>query len=305
MNYSKFKKVKNAETLLLKALGIIDEKKIIIKINNYPDFSLTNYDKFSLNTLFFEYEWRFSHIFKSIIDCEIINTKVFHCDDIERLADEYSIEYYNNEEPLLNEIYLEYPDLMCYEGFDTKFEGFKLNSLEISSIENNDKKIIFSGVYQGDSFSIEPVDWNIYAECELLGVLNNEGAKFFYQELLSEAYTQKKHKNFKMSFFLVFSALENYINETMNTHDTQKRLKDIINELFKKLPIPLNKNQIYNSIINDYSDYEAIRNSIAHGRGKLNILESELNQFILFTLIFIASAKGLGATFSDLFESIQ
>jgi len=193
---------------------------------------------------------------------------------------------------------------MLHEGFEPNFDGFKLSNLTIDTVDNVENKIIFSGAYEGDSYSIEPMDWNIFAECHFIGIGSNDGEIFFYQELLSEAYIQKSYNNFKISYFIAFSALENYINERMNTHETKDRLSNIINSLFKNTPTPINNNQVYTSIMNDYSKYEEIRNKIAHGRQKVLISEEELNEFILFTLILISSAEGKGKTFIELSENV-
>ena len=300
MKYLEFKAIPDIDIKLLRMLGAIVEIRTIVKIDSNTSDDLSSFNDNRESTLVFDFSWSFAHELKSVLVAKLGEIRIFHNDCLNSLSAEFDMEYLLGEEEFLNKVYKKDENIMWNEGYDLEAGGLKLNGLKVSRIDNARKEIVITGSYDGDSYSIAPYDWGVFAECRLVGIRNNNSNDYFYLELLSESYSQKATGNYKISYFICFSALENYINTKMNSHNRKGRLKDLAKQLCKEAGVPIDSSQVYTSIMSDYSEFENTRHSIAHGRGAINILEADLDQLVIFVLVFISVVEGKGSTFDAL-----
>ncbi|MEH8120217.1 hypothetical protein Q7I34_00280 [Aeromonas veronii] len=294
MNYLKFKKQNNIELNLLSILGIIKDESRIIQIDNYPDYDLSPYDGYyTQKEYFFRDSWSFANNYAAIINSSIEHVGVFHSDDISRLTSEYEVplDWENDFDITLSLIQEKNPDIMLEESTEPRFDGFKLNDIQIEKIDQCGKIIYFQGGYTGASDSIQPIDWKIIVQCSFHAIIPSSLTGDFYIDLIAESFALKDAKNYRLSYFIAFSALENYLNERLDSHNKEGRLKDKLSELFKSKFSNLNKHQIYSSIIGEYDSWETIRHCIAHGRRDHQVTKEHVDGFTVFMLTLLASIE--------------
>lgn len=307
MNFKRFKEISNVELKLLRHLDIIHEENYVFQLDNYPDYDFSGYDGARAMTYFFENESELPYGFSNVISVQIINNFILHSDSLQNMSEQHDIPvFFENLEWFVNEIHEADNDCLGSHSIGLKFGDFELRTTKVVGINNSTKRILFSGSFVGDYSHIQPLDWNIYVECKVRGTKSNpENGNFFYQDLMAEAYNLSSIKNFKLSYFLAFSALESYINEKMNTGDAKSRLKDIMSQMVREAVGDINKNEIYTSIISRYNDFESNRNVIAHGRKLITVTQEDVDELILFTLLIICITEGDGCTFKHLASMIE
>ena len=306
MKYKQFKSKNQIDHYLLFALGALKSNSLILNIDLHPDYDLTNYDKHSSNTYFIKNELDFSNEYSTILRASMGTSAIFHWDDIQRIAAEFELSRRENEKAsdFLQRVTEFEPDII-YQEMEKEIEGFELNNLKVDFIDNTDKKIIVSGAFFGDNSSIDPLDWDLVSEVNLFGIpkdLNGE----LYLELLAESYSFSELGNYKLAFFLSYTALECYLNSQVNPNNDKARLKDSFSELFKRnfSGNDLNKHIIYSSISGEFDPFTLKRNEIAHGKNKVEISKEYASEFLLFTLITIISNKHSISDFKSLFAKV-
>lgn len=307
MKFKEFKEISNIELKLLKYLNIIHEKNVVFILDNYPDYDLSGYDGARTMTYFFESKVEMPYEFSNVISVEIINNFIIHSDDIYNMRKEHDIHLFSDDlEGIINEVYEVDNECLDAHSIGLTFGNFELRTTKVVGVNNSTEKITFSGSFVGDYSHIQPLDWNIYVECKVMGTKkHSEYGNSFYRDLMAEAYNLMSIKNFKISYFLAFSSLESYINEKMNTNDTKGRLKNIMSKMIGDVVGDINKNEIYTSIVSGYKSFESNRNIIAHGRELIVVTQEDLDELILFTLLIICIAEGDGSTFKHLASRIE
>lgn len=306
MSLKKFKKIVDVDLLLLRSIKILVRESKIIQVNNYPDYDRTPYGGMTVKGYVFDDEWSFANDYNAIINCEIAYIKGFHFDDIEDLSKAYEIPYFTGDsfDGILNDARELETELMDQRGFELNFDGFKLDDLSIERVDNINKRVHFSGAFNGDSYSIEPVDWKILVECSFDGFVSGDKVGSFYPDLLAESYSLKNAGSYKLSYFLIFSALENYINGTLKSEKDEVRLLQKLKDMFKIKFDDLGIHEIYTSIIGNFKRFEDFRNAIAHGNRPLDIDEELVSELTLFVLMIIASYEHNLVSFDDLIKCI-
>jgi len=303
MNYAQFKKTDGLDYCLLSFLKIIKVSSRIIKINNHPDYDLSPYKGMDATTYYFKDSWSFDEEFGGIINATIKDQRIFHADDIERLAGQYVIDFdtRNSFDVILNDILKQNKDVM-EEGMYPKFDEFEFYPIQIERVDHSKKTIHFSGSYYGDGGTIEPMDWDILIECSFCSFASSDTFGKFYVDLISESYSLREAGNLKLAYFLMYAAFENYINE----HDDKEgRLKDKLKTLFKNRFNSLKNLEIYTSVINEFDRWEGIRNDIAHGKkAKENITDEMIEGITIFVLTLIASWELKESSFESLSKTI-
>lgn len=307
MKYSQFIKIEELNYYLLYLVGCLRIENIMIEIDTMPDYDVTEYSKSEMTTYALDKPyWDFSLSFTTLLNARIESTRVYAWSDIERLIEHTGIERIDNEGygNYLNRV-REYVDERTWEEFgnDPGFDGFRLTSLDIDSIDNTEKKIIFKGGFVGDSMSIQPLDWAVIADCNLIGIDANIESLKFYLELVSESYALLKEAKYKLAFFLSFVALESFINTNLPSDESKKtneRLNERLNKLFKITFSDISKHEIYNSVIGKLKTFEDIRNTIAHGSGDLILSADEAEDVLRFALIIICTIEKKVSTFKEL-----
>ncbi|MEQ1976821.1 hypothetical protein [Xenorhabdus sp. SGI240] len=303
MNYEQFRKQKDIDLRLLSLLGILKQEHRIIQLDNYPDYDLSSYEGFNEKPYFFRDTWSFANDYSAIINIVVKNVKVFHFDDIKRLSSEYKVPFRYNErfDIVLNRIRKMNPELMWWEGIEPDFDGFKLSEVKIGRVDQFQKIVEFFGGYTGASDSIEPMDWDIVIECSFNGFVSGEHYGKFYADLIAESYALRDAGNYKLSYFIAFTTLENYINERLGTHDKEGRLKDKLSELFKVQFGSLVKHQVYSSVVGEFSTWEYMRNAIAHGKERIEVARKHVDELMVFILTLLSSIEQHQASFDGLY----
>lgn len=307
MNYVKFKKTDGLDCCLLSFLGILKVGSKIIQIDNYPDYDLSPYEGMEATTYYFKDSWNFGEEFSSIINVSIEDPRIFHADDIERLINKYAIDSdkINPFDVILNDILNQNKNVMD-EGMIPDLDEFTLHPIQIDRIDYAKKEIHFLGSYYGNSCTIQPMDWNILVECFFSGFVSSDTCGKFYVDLISESYSLRDAGNLKLSYFLMYAAFENYINEKLNTHNEAGRLKDKLKRLFRKQFNSLKNHEIYTSIIGEFDKWEGFRNDIAHGKkAQENVTDETVKEATIFVLTLIASWESRESNFESLLKIIS
>ncbi|MDD2982081.1 MAG: hypothetical protein PHQ74_01720 [Crocinitomicaceae bacterium] len=306
MNYIQFSNKQNLIDKILIRLGILTTDNVVIKINNNPDYDITEYRRNVVANYFFNNFWDFSSKYKSIVDINILDNHIFHFDTLQSLSKEYEIEYNEgNDCDFLLQVLIQNKDAFELNSFGTEVNDFELHNLRIRTIDNLKGRIYYEGSFQGDSSDIEPLDWGVYSTLGLNAIPNDIDNLPFYKSLLAESYLLLKEKKFKLSYFLTFSAFESFVNFELGGNDEPDRLKDKFKELFGSKFIVLNSHQIYTSIMSMYDNYTSNRNTIAHGRNEIIIDQEMVKSSLLFILTLISTYELNSLTFDDLYSNFD
>lgn len=303
MKYTDFKKTDAVDLSLLLSLGGIDYSAQIYELDNYPDFDLTKYDKHSEKTYFFFDELDFPDRFNTILRIDEPVVRIFHFNDLKRLSEHHQVDLGEDLEyaRFLADIQAIDEDLSL-DGYDTDIDGFHLNSVKVSGINNTEKKISVVGGYSAGPMGIQPYDWSLIMFCKILGIPEKSTRENLFLALISEGYSLIRGANYNLSFFIIYSAIECYINTKLNSHEDQCRLSEKMRQLFKTA-FPdgdIGNHQIYTSIIDEFQPYTNTRNTIAHGTSAVAIGEKEVRNLLLFALTMIASVELAVSSFQDL-----
>ena len=306
MNYIQFASKENLIDKILIRLGILTKDKVVIKIDNNPDYDITEYRREIVTNYFFNNFWNFTNEFKSIVDISISENHIFDFDTFQRLSKEYEIDFSEGKNcDFLLKVLKKDKDAFELNSFGTEVNDFILRNIRVRAIDNLNGRIYYEGSFQGDNSGIEPIDWEVYSTLLVSAIPNNIDNLPFYKSLIAESYLLYKEKKFKLSYFLTFSAFESFINYESGGDDEPERLKDKFKELFHSKFTELSTQQIYTSIVSMYDEYSTNRNIIAHGRNKITIDQEIVKKSLLFILTLISSYELNSLTFDDLYSKIN
>jgi hypothetical protein len=305
MKYSDFNKKNNLIELLLKNISVFETKSSYKKIDFFPDFDISEYNREIDSDYYFSNSLKFPSEFKNIIKVSFDNNIIFHFDNFKDAEEEFGITFLdiNDFEKSINEISEIDKNYISENGFDTDFEEFKLKTLRLKKIDNNKKKIIFEGNIFASSYMLDQIDWNLFSFVEITGIKSSISE--FYKELISESYILKIEHNYKISFFIMFSALESYVNYTLKNDNSKKEFSEKITDLFNSKFNDILKHQIYSSIIDKLDSLTKLRNSIAHGKSSKTINIDELESLFIFVLTIITTVENNNITFKELYENLE
>lgn len=304
VKYKEFKNKKNIEIVLLRSLGALNSVNKFIEIELTPDYDLTEYDKYIPNTYFIRQDYDFRNEFSSLFDASIENISIYHWDDLRDYLNEGDINFERSFSipDVLNVLPKNKIDLInSYEPND--LNDFKLNSIKVDFINNIKHKLVIQGAFLGNSYSIDPMDWALVANVKLSGIPQNISSKL-YMELLAESYSLLQLGNNKLSYFLLYTAFESYINIHTNPSNDSVRLKDSFKNLFKNNFDTENTNdiEVYSSIVGYFNLFYNKRNEIAHGRTLVSISSEELNDLLIFVLTVIVANENSIQSFKGIVE---
>lgn len=299
MTFSQFSNQhKNLQKLLV-SLGVLTTKRLIIKIDNNPDYNISKYEKEIDADYFFYNSWDFSKELQSVVDINFIKNKLYHYDDLTIISKELGLEFKESDPTkFLNDVYITNKDSFSQSGFEANIEQFQLHTLRKSSIDNTTKVLNYEGSFFGNYETFDPLDWALYSLIELTGM--PQGATKFYKDLIGESYILFNENKNKLSYFLAYSALESFINLELGSVNDERRLKEKITELYRNRFPQLERHQIYTSVINNYETFTENRNNIAHGVNNISITKEEVYKALLFISIMICSFELSCSTFDEL-----
>jgi hypothetical protein len=310
MNYTRFlalTKDNLIEKLFVK-LGFLESEIKFISIDNNPNYDISPYEREQLANYYFKNKWDFRFSFDFIIEAKVLGSAIFHNDHITEICDEYKIDYepdYDKYTDIVEKAYAIDKDSFSNHSFDADLENYKLNDLQISSINNEKKELIYEGSYWGDSSSIDPLDFELIARIKVFGADKYFNNQEFYSQLLIESFILISENKNKLSFFMTYSALENFVNTIMNSHEEDSRFKDKVKELFKTHLTNYSTNQIYTSVIGDFDKFTTIRNTIVHGKEEIEIDDDCASSFLRFVLILVALYTWKDSTFEELKNRLE
>lgn len=295
MMYQEFKNKFSIQELLT-YLTILERKCLPIEIDFEPDYEISPYKREITDDYYFRNAFNFDNHFKFLISAELIDPVIYHADSLEELESEkmQGKILYRIHEILKKKSY----DDLASHSFPIDLDEFKLNKIRIHSIDNIFKDCIYEGSFFGDSSSIDPIDWSIIAFLDMVGVKENDNSAEFYKSLLAESYITLLQRNYKLSYFLLFTALENFINtfyepekekngfwsffRICREKESKKRLSERLKFIFKNRFKSIEGHKVYSSFIGELKNFTNDRNVIAHGLKNITIGNQEVeNKFYM------------------------
>lgn len=268
----------------------------------YPDFDKSEYEKGIDKTYFFENNWNFKTNYDSIITAKIISSEAFEIDAVRENKEnlDLSIED-DNEKSLLEIIHDTYLiDKDCFSDLSLgSWDSFELNPINIIKIDNINRTLRYNGSYYGDPNYVEMAGFDIVSQIEVHGYKKNHE---FYKQLIAESQILFSEKKYKLSYFLVYSALENFINVELGSEEEESRLEEKLKRLCKQSFDNLNSNKIYSSLIDKFKGFTKTRNLIAHGNDDIDMSRDSLLGFLNFTLFMIYINVDKKSYFTDIYD---
>ncbi|MCC3215545.1 MULTISPECIES: hypothetical protein [Chryseobacterium] len=306
MNYNQFSKKESLIDDILAKLGILITKKLIIKIDHEPDYEISEYTREREKEYYLQNFWNFKNKFNSVVEAEVLENHILHYDNFIQLSEEYNIPFCNDEEcEFLLDVLKKDNDALIVYGFGTDAGNFRINNLRIKSIDNLKARVHYDGSFYGSSYEINQNDFAVYSILYVNALPLDIDSMPFYYSLLGESHLLLKEKKYKLSYFLLYSAFESFINYELGRDEEEGRLKDKLNELFcLKFP-NLGIHQIYTSIITLFDKYTLDRNSIAHGRNMIDVDDVTVKKSFIFVLTMISAYLLNSSKFDDLYSKIK
>ncbi|TPG64612.1 hypothetical protein EAH73_15730 [Hymenobacter nivis] len=248
--------------------------------------------------------WNFRYDYESVITCEIIKTRIFEASALHAISTKLNINLDLTEKSdFLLKVQNYNSELLDEFSFGTGSDGFKLKNLKVKAVDNLEKEIHYEGSFLGNSADISPLDWGLFSTVKVLAIPLEISREPFYLSLLAEGYLNLLGGNYRLAFFIIFSAYEGFIN--FNGGDKQERLKDKINFTYKSKFVELNKVQTYSSVINGHDKFEELRNDVAHGREKEEFTKQMVEDLLMYVTVMMCSYDNDVRTFEDLAALLQ
>lgn len=305
MKYKKLLSDKQNILLLMQRLGLVGEVVQVKKINHHPNYDFSEYKGPESQMYFFEDEQSIPSDLFSIYRAEIIKTLILHYDHIRELSIslDLDVDLDEDSEWILAQAVARDVNLVYEIGMGS-ISQFALQQLKIIEIDNVDRCVRLIGSFKGDSYSIVPYDWALYAVIRFLGFKEDFNEGEFYRQLLVESYQLWRKGDHRVAFFLAYSALEGFINRKLEAETEADRLSEKVRDLFRQgFPtVDLSKHQIYTHAINDFNKtLTSLRNGVAHGR-LIAIGDDQCQHMLFVTLVLICSIEFHVESFKELFS---
>lgn len=258
MKKQELKKKTNIIKEYLISQSLIKEGKYLFKMDFNPDYDYTDSEKNISQIYYFHEKIDFSDIFYNIISYSDIKPHILSPYDLDLSLNDY-----------LTPIEPEELEEIKEKEVPTEFDEFKLNKIHLYSYDNVNKTLNYDCTCKTERMFLGDDFVDIYCEVDLTGISNNFFSEKLYNQLIVDSYLKYLQKDYRMAFFLMYSAFECFINLKSGKPEEEKRLVQKKNELFKTRFKVLNLNNINSSV--NMSNYEKTRNDIAHGKENFNI----------------------------------
>jgi hypothetical protein len=259
-----------------------------LQIDITPDYNITPYQRGDA-AYYFRSEWNFAGKFSYAISISIEDSRIYTETDINHLSEEFKLTKFEEDgtySKFLSELRtLDIEQLYSY-GFPTNFGQVELQTLRINSIDNVAKKVLYEGSYLADAGEVEMGFFPFYSYIAVKAVPLQMDS--FYKDLIAEGYLLFLQGNFKLSYFLLYSAIENYIKQVDST------LKGQITQLVAKIGLKrfgVEGSTIFKEFIENMKGKDKIRNDIAHGNHFLEISRSTVLHLLDNSLVLICSVE--------------
>ncbi len=275
----------------LKLKNIIMDSTFLFNIDFNPDYDYTDYGRDICQTYYFHGKIDFSNKFSNIISHSKIRPHIFS---------QYDKPYFLVKE--LSEISSNEIDQIIEKECPEKFDSFELLNCNLYSIDNIHKTLNYDCSCNTESYFLGDDALDIYFETDLCGITEKIINEDLYNQLIVDSYRKYLDEDYRMAFFLMYSAFECFINLMSGKPDEEKRLVQKKNELFKEKFPMLNSNQINSSV--DIDKYEKKRNIIVHGRENLVITKEMVDDIYFDFVSLIISYLYKINTFDDIKQKI-
>lgn len=296
MNYEQFKRKENILERLFIDREILKKEDRIIIIDTNPDDSIVKFRNDATKEYYFINSFSFEPYFRSLIKVQFKDKWIYSPLLLQEAIKTESIKYSctNNFEEDLNWVNKKRPDFFELNEYKNDNE-FKLRELRVQHIDNKDQKFYYEGGFYSEGYNNEIM---VCAKVNMIGI--NKDKDCFYENLLGESLLLLNNQDYRMAYFIAFTAFECYINYAGGTEDKNSRLSEKINILFKRQLGDLSSNEIYCAVFNDFAHFESLRNNIAHGKKSEEVTEKDVREFLLFCLIMIELFAKKSKYFQDL-----
>lgn len=300
-------------------LGLVVNKTVYFTVDTMPDYDYSAYDSYRESDYYFANSWDFSFDFSRIFRITNKETLFVHPDLYHNLNKFHkdvlstngfksnsdvgdmlsfvidSVEMTDEVHKTLNENLL---------NFDSSMTPH-INVLNIAGVDNNKKKVFYNGSFY--SAGIDHGEYDVVCCAEVIGV-GVSRYSYFFKELLVEAYSHLVDSNYKMAYFIAYSALENYVNWKINGDLIEERFSNKYKSAFKTLP-EFEHNIIYPYFKSKLPEYTTLRIVIAHGKDDesalVSIDENKALDMYLFTVITILTIEKQVKTPQDLINLLN
>ncbi len=247
----------------LKALVPVTTVDVTKKIDVHPNFSITNYEGMSTKEYPLHYAVDLSDEYVSINQAEVEDAG-------------YSLEG---------------------EFYEDKGDGIGTIKCQISDVNQRLCSIGLIGTVYMSSIDMDG-DADPVVLMKVTGVKRDEELSIF-QSLVVEGYALYTEKNYRMSFFTLFSAMESGVTEALaeyrrklhtELHDTLERL-----QLDEKLRIvtkeffssdELEDLKIWGEFMGLFRQMKHIRNNMAHAKSFINVKKTDVVNMFLLLCVF-------------------
>lgn len=274
---------------MLRKSELLIEKKFLIRIDIFPDSELLPYENGTFNRYVFSSNYscknKFDMVYKSCFE----KLFLFDNDSIMEICNDLDIDNTLDEESILNLAYTMNREVFDNYKFDyERWEEIEFYKINITGIDNFEKKINYQGAFWGHTDSIDNGYYYFYSFINILGTLKNNNRKIFH-DLIIESYSLFIEERFKQSFYIAYSAFENFINEkyynNFPSQDRNIRLEQKIILIFNNN----SSNEIFDFLKNNLKKYTNTRNDIAHGNNTNKIEKKHVVNLLNLVLSTIIS----------------
>lgn len=319
MKFSVFKEDKNIETKLLRDLGILVHSTEIISVDYEPKYY---YAVGRLNNYCFAYDWIFYREYNSIIKMNIINQYLIQNNTIKTICGDYDIvSWHDNPVQSLRDAKRIEPAIYALQDESKLLHNFNVDRLEVGVIDNSKHKALIEGNIRTNASEISSKRINLLLELEIFGVPGDIRKKSISHQLLAEGFTLYKNGDYKLAYFILFTAMESFVNGTINGYSQIKKLADKLEEAFSSsyrclTPPPGSVHfpcyhQIYETLMGGFNSFVAKRNAIGHGGksvgnyGNDRVESKDCRDILIFASVMLSSFYTGICNYSDLKQYLK
>ncbi|WP_423372074.1 hypothetical protein [Burkholderia sp. LMG 32019] len=297
MNYKKFAKLPEVELKLLSTIEIISQQRLAFKIDNYPNYGISHYDRHNMETYFFSDSHTFPHNVSFVIHVDKEGETIIADDELKDYRAEWDIDgNIKGGEEILSQVLAGNGEI---DFSVDRIDGFELHGIEQPLVDNTGKTITFFGGYKTTYSGIQPEGWSIYAVCDVLGINARAVEDHTHLGILAEGLAMMLRKDYKLASFMFYCALESYINYKLHSQSDEQRLSEKLKRLIAATfpGSDLAKHQIYTSTIKEFDQLTGLRNAIAHGTMAVSVSRQETSSHLILVLTLIACIETTHADF--------
>ncbi|PRX24098.1 hypothetical protein B0G75_1232 [Paraburkholderia sp. BL18I3N2] len=300
MNYKKFIKQPSVELQLLSSIQMLTEERLVFKISNSPDYSISNYDRHRMETYFFADSHSFPENVSFVLHAEKEGETIVADCELNDYRVEWDIDdYIDDSEDVLSEVLAKNGEIaMAVDCVDE----FELHGIRQPLVDNTNKSITFVGGYRASYAGIQPDEWSLYAICDVLGISKRTVDDNTHLGVLAEGLAMMLRGDYKIASFMFYCALEAYINFKLECQSDKERLSEKLKRLVVDVfpSIEISKHLIYTSIVNEFDLLSGFRNAIAHGSKAVTVSKKQTISHLTLVLTLIACIETGHENFSSL-----